>query len=75
MLSYYIVPGWLKYPSSLANGHLAGFDSDYAIDARGEGAGGRLVLFVFTAGASLRGSAIECPAECGFNSLQGHTYQ
>lgn len=46
MLSYYIVPVWLNYPSNLANGHLAGFDSDYAIDAQGEGAGGRIVLFV-----------------------------
>lgn len=37
MLSYYIVPVWLNYPSNLANGHLAGFDSDYAIDAQGRG--------------------------------------
>lgn len=37
MLSYYIVPVWLNYPSNLANGHLAGFNSDYAIDAQGRG--------------------------------------
>lgn len=45
-MSYYIVPVWLNYPSNLANGHLAGFDSEYAIDVREEGGGGRLVLFV-----------------------------
>lgn len=36
MLSYYIVPVWLNYPSNLANGHLAGSESEYAIDGRKE---------------------------------------
>lgn len=48
MLSYYIVPVWLNYPSNLANGHLAGSESEYAIDGReGRGGGGKLFLFVF----------------------------
>lgn len=35
-MSYYIVPVWLNYLSNLANGHLAGCDSEYAIDGRKE---------------------------------------